>query len=157
MAFGGVTEISDGEELLVHATAIHAAGRGVLLFGASGSGKTSLAFGLIEALGGSPNAAFISDDQTYVRARDGRLLAHAPESIAGRAELHGYGIIDVDWQEGSEISLICELTPHPIERMPEPASLRIAGTDVPLLHLPARHEAQAIRIIRAWLGDKAPL
>ena len=72
----------------VHASCVAIGGRAVLLFGASGAGKSDLAFRLIDE-----GAALVSDDYTLVVEADGALLASAPANIAGRIEVRGVGLL----------------------------------------------------------------
>lgn len=81
----------------VHGTAIVIGTTGLLFVGPSGAGKSSVALHCIyEARARGLSAALISDDQVLVCAENGRLIARAPESIAGLAEIRGAGIIKVD-------------------------------------------------------------
>lgn len=80
----------------VHATAIVLGTLGYLFVGPSGTGKTSAALACLSSaarLGW--NAALVSDDQVMVSLRSGRLVARAPATIAGLAELRGVGPIPV--------------------------------------------------------------
>jgi len=127
----------------IHATCIDLAGRGVLLSGASGAGKSDLAFRLI----GAPPPAFaprdgaavlVSDDRVVVQARDGRLYASPPASLAGMLEVRGVGILKLPYLEQAEIALVAELVPHgDVPRMPEiPFPTReICGVSIPHLAL----------------------
>ena len=59
--------------------------------GPSGSGKSDLALRLLDR-----GFTLVSDDQTIV-SRDGdRLIASAPPNIAGKLEIRGIGIVDMD-------------------------------------------------------------
>src|SRR5437763_620964 len=71
----------------VRGTSIAIGGRGVLLRGESGSGKSDLALRLIDR-----GAVLVSDDYTQVRAEHGRRIASAPGAIAGKSEVRGVGI-----------------------------------------------------------------
>ena len=62
---------------LVHATCIRLGEHGILLTGAPGCGKSDLALRLIDR-----GAKLVSDDYTFVRRTEGRLLASAPDTIS---------------------------------------------------------------------------
>ncbi len=119
----------------VHATAVSLDGVGVLLRGASGSGKSDLALRLIDG-----GAALICDDQVEL-AREGsglvaRMPAEAPPALHGRIEVLGVGILAVPWVDEARVGLIVELSPgRPIERLPEPAAEDCLGIAVPLIAL----------------------
>src|SRR3546814_15303755 len=76
--------------LRVHATCIAIDGRGILLRGPSGSGKSDLALRLIDG-----GALLVADDQVILTEADGELTASAPATIAGRMEVRGIGIVDM--------------------------------------------------------------
>jgi len=79
--------------VLVHATAVVIGTSGLILVGPSGSGKSSMAFRLMaEARRSGHFAALLSDDQVFVDAVNGRLIATAPATIKGMIELYGTGI-----------------------------------------------------------------
>lgn len=128
---------------------------GILIKGKSGAGKTSLALGLIEAFKNDGfGAALVSDDQALLKIQDGCVLASPPPLISGKVEIRGFGIASIENVESAKISLIVELiADEKIERMPEPEVKELLGITIPFLKLPIRHEAQAIRIVKAWLAE----
>ena len=69
-----------------HASAVQINGRGVLLFGPSGSGKSSLAARLIEHCG----AVLIGDDRLTLQVRDQKMIASQHESLLGPLALRGF-------------------------------------------------------------------
>lgn len=79
--------------LLAHGTAIKVGGTGLLFVGPSGSGKSSLALQtLFSARLAGHSAALVSDDQVFLEAVNGDVIATAPASISGMIELRGSGI-----------------------------------------------------------------
>lgn len=78
----------------VHATTVSIDGRGVMLIGLSGAGKSSLALELI-GLG----ALLVADDRTRVEGVAGTagngLVAHVAQTMAGMIEARGLGLIRV--------------------------------------------------------------
>jgi len=134
----------------IHATCIAIDGRGVLLRGASGAGKSDLALRLIDE-----GAHLVADDQVELRAADGRLTAAAPPAIAGRIEVRGIGIVAMSCLADVEVGLLVDLVRSPdVERLPEPRVCRIEGIDVPVIAL-APFEASATAKIR--LAVRRPL
>ncbi len=126
----------------LHATAVARRGprgwRGVLLRGPSGSGKSDLALRLIDA-----GWRLIGDDYVHVWRSGGGLHACAPETIAGRIEARGLGIIDAPWRPVARIVLVvdCRLTAP--ERLPEPDWATIEGVRLPRLRLDIRPASAA--------------
>lgn len=112
----------------VHGSAVAIGGRGVLLMGESGAGKSSLALRLIDR-----GAVLIADDQVELAARDGRLQATALATIFGKIEVRGVGIVDCD-ATAAPIALAVDLDALPL-RLPEPATIEIEGVTVPVVAL----------------------
>lgn len=120
-----------------------------MIEGVSGSGKTSLALGLLEAarIRGA-DFSFICDDQALLETKGEELWASAPKSIAGKVEIHGSGIGDIEFRECCKIDLVCQLIdPKKIERLPPPAKCERLGISLDCIQVPMRHEAQAVRIL----------
>lgn len=126
----------------VHASCVAIDGRGVLLAGRSGSGKSDLALRLMDR-----GARLVSDDYTRVRRVDSTLLGSPPETIAGRIEVRGLGIVDVDHLAESPIALMVMLDEQ-VERMPAetPAIRTVAGVALPIVALPAFDASAPIKI-----------
>lgn len=114
----------------VHATCVAIAGRGLLLLGHSGSGKSDLALRLIDR-----GAVLVSDDYTIVTATDGRLLGRAPPTIAGKIEVRSVGLVEMDCARDVPVCLAIDLDRIP-DRLPEEGeTLNVAGGAVPLIGL----------------------
>ncbi len=128
---------------LVHASCVAVDGRGVLLLGPPGSGKSDLALRLIDG-----GAVLVADDQVDIRAVDGRLEAAPPETLAGRMEVRGLGILTLEWRPSAPLHLAVELaTDTRPERLPAAAERRFEGVALPLIRL-APFEASAAAKLR---------
>jgi hypothetical protein len=99
----------------IHASCVSIGGKGVLLLGASGAGKSDLALRLIDG-----GARLVADDACELFVRGGKLCARAPASIAGLLELRGQGIIAMPCAKSVALALAVDLRPSPA-RLPEPA------------------------------------
>lgn len=79
--------------VLVHATGLVAGTSGIILIGSSGAGKSSMAMDLIAGARRTGHfATLLSDDQVFLEAVGGRVIATAPPPIKGLIELRGSGI-----------------------------------------------------------------
>src|SRR5437868_3206290 len=102
--------------ILVHGTTVALEGEGVLLRGPSGGGKSDLALRLIDA-----GARLVADDQTEIACEAQALVARSPQTIAGRIEVRGVGIIKVPTMPSAPVRLAVDLVaPDRVERLPEP-------------------------------------
>ena len=116
----------------VHASTVAIDGRAVLITGPSGSGKSDLALRLIDR-----GFSLVSDDQTIVRRDGDRLLASAPPTIAGKLEVRGIGIIDMETVDDVPVGLVVELTSE-IQRLPDDDRERpLLGVPLPLVAIDA--------------------
>ena len=140
---------------LVHATTIQLAGYGVMLLGDSGAGKSDLALRLI-----AEGALLVADDQTKLDVVDGRLIASAPQTIAGRIEARGIGIVRAPQTEAADVRLAVQLTRAPIERLPEPASWSPPGVaaapQIPLIELAPFEPSAPVKLRMALMSVAKP-
>lgn len=123
---------------LIYATCITSSGRGVVLRGPSGSGKSDLALRCIFLNIQNVNYKLISDDQVRLE-RDGDLLkASAPSSIFGKIEVRGLGILDIDAELSANIELVVDLVAaEKVPRLPDPSfsKVELYGIKLPSIKL----------------------
>jgi serine kinase of HPr protein (carbohydrate metabolism regulator) len=117
---------------MVHASTVAMEGRAVLITGLSGSGKSDLTLRLLDR-----GFTLVSDDQTLVKRDGSRLIASAPPNIAGKLEIRGIGVVDMDHVEHVPVALLVELT-GVVERLPDESRERpILGVKLPLISIDA--------------------
>jgi serine kinase of HPr protein (carbohydrate metabolism regulator) len=129
----------------IHASCVAIGGRGVLIAGPSGSGKSDLALRLLDR-----GAALVSDDYTRVSRSGGRLLASPPETIAGRIEVRAVGIVGRPFITEVPVALLIDLAGAP-ERLPEPRHRTVAGMHIPVIALAALEGSAPIKVEEALL------
>jgi HPr kinase/phosphorylase len=120
----------------VHASAVLAGARAVLIRGPSGAGKSRLALELIESamVGALPFARLIGDDRVHLEAAAGRLLVRPAESLAGLIEVRGIGIMRLPYEPSAVVGLVVDLAAD-AERLPDPQhrQVQISGISLPRL------------------------
>jgi len=128
----------------LHASCVAIHGRAVLIEGRSGTGKSDLALRLIDRGG-----VLVSDDYTVLTRRDGMLSAAPPTNIAGKMEVRGLGLIEVDHVRDVPVGLVVVADNDPV-RMPDAeASRAIAGIVLPELRLSLLEPSAPIKVERA--------
>jgi serine kinase of HPr protein (carbohydrate metabolism regulator) len=137
--------------LLLHAGCVAIGGRGVLIMGPSGSGKSDLALRLIDR-----GAALVSDDYTELSRSGERLMAAAPARLSGRIEVRGVGIVQLDSAGPVPVCLAADLAAAP-ERLPEPREVEFAGAAVPWLALSPLEPSAPIKLEYALATFGLPL
>jgi serine kinase of HPr protein (carbohydrate metabolism regulator) len=118
-----------------HATCVQLGARGVLLRGASGSGKSDLAWRLLQA---PWSGRLVADDQTEISVEDGILMARAPLALQGLMELRGLGLLRVPFAACTALHLVVDLVSRgDVPRLPEPSFAALCGLDLPRIALHA--------------------
>lgn len=125
----------------LHASCVAIGDQAVLIEGRSGAGKSDVALRLIDR-----GARLVSDDYTVLVRKGRQLLAKPPETIAGKIEVRGLGIIPMPHVEAIPVALLVELVAD-VERMPlDPRHRRIAGIEVPAVALDGHEASTPIKV-----------
>ncbi len=129
----------------MHATAVAWRSRAVLLRGASGSGKSSLALALIEQ-----GWMLVGDDYVDVRrARAGVVVAPA-ENLRGWLEVRGVGLLPQPFLLEAPLRLVADLVTDP-PRLPDVMTADIAGSAITCIQLPAHGADLAAKLTQALI------
>jgi len=152
--------LDDAAEL-VHGTCVALGRTAALLRGPSGSGKSDLALRFLFLARRGPAALeapiLVADDQVYLTRKGARLAARAPDSIRGKIEVRGVGIVEVKSAEDAELALVVDLVAAAgdIERLPDGgATTRLLGLDIPLVRLFAWEASAPIKLAVALARAK---
>lgn len=116
----------------LHASTVATDGRAVVIMGPSGAGKSDLALRLLDR-----GFTLVSDDRTIIRRNGDRLVTSAPASIAGKLEIRGIGIVEMETGGEVPVGLLVELTSE-IQRLPDENRERpVLGVKIPLITIDA--------------------
>ncbi len=128
----------------IHASAVLAGARAILIRGPSGAGKSQLALALIQAAraGSLPFARLVGDDRVHLQAASGRLLVRPAEALAGLIEVRGIGIVSLPYEPCAVVGLVVDLCAD-AERLPaaESRQTEIDGVRLPRLAVAAGNAA----------------
>lgn len=137
----------------IHASAVLVGAKAVLIRGASGSGKSRLAFDLIQAAaqGALPFARLVADDRAHVQACAGRLLVRPAPKLAGLIEIRGLGIRHMAFEPLAAIGLVVDLAAEDGARLPAPDAGKTAIEGVSLARLAVASGVPALPLLLAYL------
>ena len=125
----------------LHASCVSLESRAILIQGPSGAGKSDLAIRLIDA-----GATLIADDYVDIQKIEGHLVASPPESIAGKIEVRGVGLVQMPFESNVDIALMVHLTPRKeIQRLPESNLIDVEGVSIPFIQLDPHDSSAAAK------------
>jgi serine kinase of HPr protein (carbohydrate metabolism regulator) len=129
---------------LIYGTCVALGRTAAILQGPSGSGKSDLALRFALQTPAELDAALVADDQVRIEVRDGKLFASPPDTLAGKIEVRGLGIITLPFRREAELKLLVQLEEaDDIPRLPTALhAAPLCGIALPLLLL-APFEASA--------------
>jgi serine kinase of HPr protein (carbohydrate metabolism regulator) len=133
----------------IHASAVLIGPKAVLIRGPAGSGKSQLAWQLLQGTllgaqaGALPFARLVADDRAHVEARAGRLLVRPAPALAGLIEIRGLGIRRLHHEPVAVVGLVADLAAADADRLPAAAcgQTDIAGVTLPRLAVAAGQTA----------------
>lgn len=146
-------DAADAPGATVHASCVRVGTQGVLIRGASGAGKSHLAFALILAGqgGGAPPTELVADDRVRLTRRGDRVFAAAPHNLAGLIEIRGAGLRCLPFAAETALDLVVDLAAIDAARLPDAAALRTVVEGVEMARLPAFAGGDAVQQVLALL------
>lgn len=124
----------------VHGSAVDLAGRGLLIIGPPGAGKSALALALMGF-----GCQLVCDDRAVLTARNGRLIATAPVGQGGLIEARGLGLLHADGPGRTELVAVVNLAELETQRLPPGREIMLEGVGLPVFHkVESAHFAPAL-------------
>ena len=127
----------------VHGTCVELSGRGVLLIGTPGSGKSSIALNLL-----AHGARLVGDDLVRLHVDGQRVLAE-PAAPLFALEARRIGILSAPPADSAELMLVVDMDRTATARLPDPSFISVGGAELPLL--PGREVANLAPAILVML------
>jgi hypothetical protein len=124
---------------LPNVTAVAIDGRGLLIAGEAGAGKSSLALALIDR-----GATLIGDDGIVIEDESGHPVAQPPKTTRGLLEVRNVGLIEFPTTE-APIGLVLQLTTLAPRYPMELATTTLGGVGIPVLLFRPGDATQAMR------------
>lgn len=124
---GAADKSANPVEATLHGSCVAVAGRGLLILGASGSGKSGLALALM-AIG----AGLVADDRVILTRTAQTVIASVPDPIAGLIEARGIGLLHARPLGPTPVVCVVDLDQTETDRMPPPRKTDLLGQSVPL-------------------------
>ncbi len=114
----------------LQATCVSLKGRGLIILGPPGSGKTSLALALIDR-----GARLVGDDSLLVEPRDGQLWAMPHPRTHGLVEVRNLGLLPMPVLDGVAVALAIRLDEDAPRYAEGPEVLELQGINLPQARL----------------------
>ena len=119
----------DSDALWLHATAVAMGETGILILGAAGSGKSSLALALM-----AHGATLIADDGVRLRATSEAVLLERPASSPDLIEARGVGLLrGGPITSAARLAIAVDLDRRETERLPPRRLVAIGDRSYPLI------------------------
>lgn len=112
----------------IHATCVAVEGRGILILGLSGAGKSALALQMM-ALG----AELVSDDRVALAMKGDQVVADTVPPIYGLIEARGIGLLRATPAGPASVHYVVDLDQKETARLPEHHFIPVLRRTVPLL------------------------
>lgn len=120
--------MSETQSLILHASCVALEGRGLLITGVSGQGKSALALQLM-AFG----AQLVADDRVLLQLLHGQVVASAPEPIRGLIEARFMGLLRAQIRSPVPVAALVDLDEAETERLPVRHTTRLLDQEVVLV------------------------
>jgi serine kinase of HPr protein (carbohydrate metabolism regulator) len=151
------TNQASTNEVTIHAGAVLIGATALLIFGPSGSGKSLLAWRLLQGHRCGPFrfSRLVADDRALLTAQHGRLLVRPAPALAGLIELRGLGIRRLPYEPVAAVGRAITLGVVAAPRLPtgDAMTIRLQGIEIP--HLACKAGIDPLPTILGWIATAA--
>jgi serine kinase of HPr protein (carbohydrate metabolism regulator) len=137
------------------ATAVAIGTRALMIEGASGAGKSSLALALIDR-----GAVLIGDDSLMLEVSGGKLAARPHPNTRGLLEVRGLGLLNFPVCESATVALVLRLDANAPRYIEAAGNAEFLGISLPMLklypHDHVLHLKAELALERFGLADFSP-
>ncbi|MDJ1160147.1 HPr kinase/phosphatase C-terminal domain-containing protein [Chelatococcus sp. SYSU_G07232] len=145
------------EPATIHATCVLVGEAGILIRGASGTGKSVLARRLVEEASRQGRfARLVADDRVRLFPGGRRIVARPVPAIAGMFELRGVGIVRMPYEAAAVLRLVVDCLTALPERMPEEEDMVTDVEGIVLPRLAVRVDENAHGLVMSYLALQEP-
>ncbi|WP_439136575.1 HPr kinase/phosphorylase [Roseicyclus sp.] len=142
----------NGMALWLNATALAVDGRGLVILGAPGTGKSTLAIAMM-ALG----AVLISDDGVWLQSGSAPAMLERPEQARDLIEARGIGLIrSGPTLAQAPLTLAVDLDRAETARLPLRHTIALGDSRVPLIHAAGEHGLAPALLLMMRQGRAEP-
>lgn len=142
----------------IHGSCVAIGQYAALLRGESGSGKSDLTLrflNLTKPNGEAPDYSLVADDRVIISNQNGKLIARSPDTIRGKIEIRGVGLISFKSIAQAELRIIVDLVPgEQVPRMQYPfdetSYIDLEGVMTPCIKMYPFETSAAIKL-KYWL------
>ena len=115
--------------LIEHASCVAVGERGLLIRGASGSGKSGLALQMM-----GMGAELVADDRVQLWRQQDQILASAPDALRGLIEARHLGILRANAKGSVPLCAVVEMDHLETERLPPHRQTNLLGLSLQVFH-----------------------
>ena len=125
---------------ILHATCVSLNGRGLLIQGKSGSGKSALALQMM-----GMGCDLVADDRVALAVQNDRLTADAPPELPSLIEARGVGILQAVLSGPARLVAVVDMDELEKERLPQKREMALKGQHLTLFYrIEGPHFASAL-------------
>ena len=137
----------------IHASAVLAGPKAVLIRGPSGSGKSLLAWNLINAAsqGLLTFTRLVGDDRVQVTGQSDRLLVRPAQALSGLIEIHSLGIRRLPFESVAVVGWVVDLAASDAARLPAAEATTASIAEVKVTRLPVAAGMAPLPVVLAAL------